>query len=233
MEWEIQDEFSAGVDGHFKMKLKRKSINWLFAGGILAIIAGAIIFHGLLLRKMGGYLIVEDPLKPAQAIVLLAGHFPYRAMEGAELFRSGWAPRVVLIQGRENGEQRETRKLGLSFPQTWRMNRQVLMRMGVPAGSIRILQRGASGTLHDLLAVRRHLPADGRPVIIVTSKAHTRRARLIWNSLAGDRSPGIVRAARKDAFDPRRWWRVRKFALSVVREYLGIINFWSGFLVSE
>jgi len=69
-------------------------------------------------------------------------------------------------------------------------------------------------------------------VILVTSTFHTRRARLTWKYVTAGRSQAIVRAASGDPFDPDRWWQQRRFALSVVREYLGLINYYAGFPVT-
>jgi uncharacterized SAM-binding protein YcdF (DUF218 family) len=68
-------------------------------------------------------------------------------------------------------------------------------------------------------------------VILVTSKYHTRRTRLTWNYVTGGRSQPIVWAASGDPFDPDRWWHTRSYALSVVREYLGLANYYAGFPV--
>jgi uncharacterized SAM-binding protein YcdF (DUF218 family) len=67
-----------------------------------------------------------------------------------------------------------------------------------------------------------------RTVIVVTTKAHTRRVRLLWRRLAPGRGHAIVRAASDDPFDPRRWWRNTTDALDVVREALGLLNAWAG-----
>jgi hypothetical protein len=35
--------------------------------------------------------------------------------------------------------------------------------------------------------------------------------------------------ATGDPFDSERWWHERSFVLAVVREYLGLINYYAGF----
>jgi len=67
-----------------------------------------------------------------------------------------------------------------------------------------------------------------RSVILVTSKTHTRRVRLLWRKLAPPDCRGMVRAAGEDRFDPRHWWRSSGDALEVVREILGLLNAWAG-----
>ena len=88
------------------------------------------------------------------------------------------------------------------------------------------------GTLEELQAVYGALGAKDAPVILVTSKYHTRRTGLTWNYITAGRSQAIVRAASRDPFDPKRWWHTRRYALSVVREYLGLANYYAGFPVT-
>jgi hypothetical protein len=66
-------------------------------------------------------------------------------------------------------------------------------------------------------------------VILVTSKAHSRRLKATWRALVGDSPLAIVRYAREDPFDPGSWWRYTDDALSVIREVFGILNVWAGF----
>ena len=66
-------------------------------------------------------------------------------------------------------------------------------------------------------------------VIIVTSKAHTRRVHAVWKKLVGSDPALIVRYAREDPFDPQHWWRQTSDSLQVVREILGLANVWTGF----
>ena len=70
-------------------------------------------------------------------------------------------------------------------------------------------------------------PGD-KPVILVTSKYHARRTRLTWRHVGGQSEP-IVRVAQLDSSDPHAWWKDRQSALSVSREYLGLLNYWAGF----
>src|SRR5258708_32332434 len=65
-------------------------------------------------------------------------------------------------------------------------------------------------------------------VILVTTKAHTRRVRLFWRRLAPGQGRAIVHAASGDPFDPRHWWRTTSDALDVAREVLGLLNAWAG-----
>ena len=64
----------------------------LVAGFLLAGFAS-----GPILRGFAAFLIVEDPLEHAAAIVPLGGQTPFREMEAAKLYGAGLAPQVVAL----------------------------------------------------------------------------------------------------------------------------------------
>lgn len=192
--------------------------------GLLGIVLfSAVIF----LLGIGRWLVTEDPLQKAQAIVVLSGRMPMRAMEAAKLYREGFAPKVWLTHSTEPGAMLKT--MGVSYVGEDVYNVQVLMHEGVPTEAIRLLEPPILNTADELSAVSGALEAGkGTTVILVTTKVHTRRVRILWNRLAAGRGQAVIRAVSDDPFDPRRWWRTTSDALDVVREFLGILNAWAG-----
>ena len=71
----------------------------------------------------------------------------------------------------------------------------------------------------------------GDRVILVTSKAHSRRVKAIWRAVAGTEERAIVRYARSDPFDGRRWWERSEQRGVAWHELLGLVNVWAGFPV--
>jgi len=195
----------------------------------LMILAGAA--HAPILRGMASFLMVEDALQPAAAIVALGGQTPFRELEAAKLYHSGWAPVVIVVREAPNSEARALDDLKIPIAGAWELSRAVLLQQGVPANSIIVPQDEGIGTLEELQAAYNALDSKDAPVILVTSKFHTRRTRLTWRHVTDDRSEPIARAASGDPFDPSRWWQQRRFALWVVREYLGLMNYYAGFPV--
>src|SRR2546428_523194 len=103
----------------------RGRIYW--GGGLVCVLVLAASTYAPLLRSIAGVLIVEDPLKPAAAIVVLGGHLPFRAIEAANLYRAGWARRVVLVRGAQREEGQAIRALGVTAPEEWELSREVLI----------------------------------------------------------------------------------------------------------
>jgi uncharacterized SAM-binding protein YcdF (DUF218 family) len=191
-------------------------------------LAGILLLGGVaLLLGVGRWLVVEDPLEKAQAIVVLSGRMPLRALEAAKLYRQGYAPKVWVTHSSEPGATLEAMQIAYVGEDFY--NLRVLMHEGVPADAIRVLQPPVINTADEIAAVSAALEEEkGRTAIIVTSKVHTRRVRILWHRLVAGRGQAIVRAASGDPFEPRRWWRTTSDALDVVRELLGILNAWAG-----
>ena len=66
---------------------------------VVAVAAAAVALAAFALMEAGAWLVLEDPLQPADAIVVLGGGAPFRAMEAAKLYNQGWAHQVWLTQG--------------------------------------------------------------------------------------------------------------------------------------
>jgi uncharacterized SAM-binding protein YcdF (DUF218 family) len=202
---------------------KPRRIRWRLAWSILAAMLGigVIMFFGV-----GRWLVVEDNLEKTQAILVLSGRMPLRAIEAARLYNGGYAAEVWLTRPSEPAASLQTMHiayLGEDF-----FNSRILMHEGVPSAAIRVLEPPIANTVDELRVAAAELDrTKGSTVIIVTTKAHTRRVRTLWQEVSGGRR-AIVRAAADDPFEPGRWWRTTGDALDVVREVLGLLNACAG-----
>jgi len=195
---------------------------------VLLGLAGILLLGGMVvLLGAGRWLVVEDPLGKAQAIVVLSGRMPLRALEAAKLYREGYAAKVWVTHSSEPGATLEAMQIAYVGEDFY--NLRVLVHEGVPADAIRVLEPPILNTADEIRAVSAALREEkGGTVIIVTSKVHTRRVRILWHRLVAGHGQAIVRAASDDPFEPGRWWRTTGDALDVVRELLGVLNAWAG-----
>ena len=205
-------------------RLRRRSVFAIGFAVVLFVLAGIYAFY-----HAGSWLVREDSLEKSQAILVLSGGLPDRALAAAEIYRDGYAKEVWLTQPLEPGAAMEGLHLPYAGEQEY--SRMVLIEKGVRPGDIRILKPRILNTADELHIVAEALDQQrGARVIVVTSKAHTRRVRALWEKVSrGHGSGGIlVRAAPQDYFDASHWWRSTPDVLSVVREYLGLLNAWAG-----
>jgi uncharacterized SAM-binding protein YcdF (DUF218 family) len=194
----------------------------LLAAGLTGVLLAIVCFFAV-----GRWLVVEDPLANSRAIAVLSGGMPLRAKEAAKLYREGYAPEIWLTHSAEPGETLAA--MGVPFAGEDYYNARILIHEGVPPGAIHVLDPPIVNTADEMSVIAAALaPGKDRTVIVVTTKAHTRRVRLLWRKAASNRGRAIVRAASEDPFDPRRWWRSTGDALDVVREVLGLLNAWAG-----
>ncbi len=181
-----------------------------------------------LFRRVGLWLVVEDPLQPSQAAVVLSGGLPMRAREAAEIYHDNFTPEVWVTRPEDATE--ELHEMGIDYLGESFYNQKVLIRLGVPVESIRVLEPEIANTEDEVHVIAKTARDVGiHRIIIVTSKAHTRRVHTLWRKLVGNDPALIVRYAREDPYDGAHWWRRTSDALDVVREVLGLANAWAGF----
>lgn len=194
---------------------------------LLGIASAALLFAIIFFFGVGKWLDSEDQMERAQAIAVLSGRMPMRAMEAAKLYREGYAPRVWLTRSAEPGKTLQA--MGITFLGEDFYNVRILEHEGVPESAIRVLDPPIVNTADEIAAISDALQQEkGESVILVTNKVHTRRTRILWRKLAAGKGRAIVRGASDDPFNAGRWWKTTTDALDVVREVLGILNAWAG-----
>ena len=180
-----------------------------------------------LLFGVGHWLVKEDSLQKANAIAVLSGNFPARALEAASLYRGGYASEIWLTHP---GPQSDAlTQMGIHYPSEAEFNYQVLRRQGIPARAIHVLDAPIINTADELDVISSTLrQKSGGSVIVVTNKAHTRRVHELWDRFDSDRGKIIVHGIANDDFQPSAWWTRTTDTHQVIHEIMGMINVWAG-----
>jgi uncharacterized SAM-binding protein YcdF (DUF218 family) len=186
-------------------------------------LAGIVVFVGL-----GSFLAREDPLAKSDAIFVFAGTEMVRALEGADLYLAGYAPRVVLTYETADGGVLALRKRGIEYPARAEVERDVLVRLGVPRDAIIIPTRIHDNTAQEAQTVRElALRNHWQRVIGVTSKYHLRRAGFaLHRELRGTGVQVVMHGTRYDGAFPSRWWERRgdiRFALTEAAKLIAYV----------
>jgi uncharacterized SAM-binding protein YcdF (DUF218 family) len=192
------------------------------------LVVGAVVFAVLaLFLNLGQWLVVDDPLHKADAMAVLSGNMPSRALEAARVYKQGYADKVWLTHSTEPGAT--LAELSIPFAGEESYDKQILMHEGVPESAIQVLDPTIVNTADEMKTIGATLRARNlHSVILVTSKVHTRRVRVLWSRISAKDGTAIVHGVSDDAFDPAHWWRTTRDALDVVREILGLANAWAG-----
>jgi uncharacterized SAM-binding protein YcdF (DUF218 family) len=198
----------------------------------IAAIAAVLLFSLLLLiagPRLGVWLIREDPLAKADLIYVLGGTRMERPLEGADLYKDGWAPRILLSRQRGDGGEAALRARGIPYPTEADLQRTMLVTLGVPADAIEILDEEQNSTsaearaLIELATARRWTR-----IIMVTSRMHTRRASLaLRRRLEPAGISLITRGSRYDVMDADHWWRERDDLRFTLFEYQKLFLYWT------
>lgn len=196
------------------------------AAALVALATALYVLHVPLLCAAGRFLVEEDPLRSADAILVLAGSIPDRALEAAALYQEGYAPRILFSREPVSPLFAQTHALGVMLPRAYELNRWVAEQLGVPPAAIGEVGGTGQSTLAEAREIVRELLAEGhRDIVLVSSKLHTRRSALIWRHVAAGELRIIVRPSRYDPFDPDSWWRQRTWGRRVVFEYQKLLFF--------
>jgi uncharacterized SAM-binding protein YcdF (DUF218 family) len=188
-----------------RSRLRTRTLLAALAVVVVSFCAYAFVHVGLFMAR-------EDPVRVADAILVLAGTRVERPLEAADLYLAGYAPRVLVTRSRQERLAYDAaRARGITLPDEFDSETETLTRAGVPPAALVTLDRThdstgeESRTLRDV-ALRQHWSR----VIVVTSKYHLRRARLACRrALAGTSVEIVMRGSRYDPSEPEHWWRHR------------------------
>src|SRR5688572_14826107 len=103
------------------------------------IVGLLILLAGFAIARAGVFLAVADPLQTTDAIVVIGGRVPFRAMKGAELYKLGIAPQVWLTMGNRNAAEIEMARLGVVPTLEHVYSQAVLERLSVPREAITVI----------------------------------------------------------------------------------------------
>lgn len=199
--------------------LKKKSRKKLYLlNSLLLLIPIAYFGYPFLLGAIGNLLVVDEPPVPSDAIVVLAGGEPGRALEAANLYKAKLAPYVVVTTEYPPAMYEQSKRDGVELVLSYENYVRVLQGYGVPAVNIYRVEEYVGDTMDEIGRVRDFARRKGwKRLIIVTSNFHTRRARMVASFLMEPGIPTVLVSSHSDNFKPDAWWtsqaQVRTFAI--------------------
>ena len=204
----------------------RRVIVWVPVA-IITVVVLAYTARRPLLTAIGSFLIVHDPPRPADAIVVLSGSLPDRILEAVDLYQAHLAPRIVLTREQPLPGIEALRARGGILQEHHEQNFSVATQLGVPASAISIMPTPTSSTFVEAQKLIGYLEASRvRSILLVTSKAHARRAAMIFRHLASGTGVQIsVCPSRYDPFAADTWWQHRAFVRRVAIEYGKLLTY--------
>lgn len=193
------------------------------------VLAPILLLSLIALTRLGSFLVVADPIEKSDGIIVLGGTMYERQLEAVDLYQAGMAPRIYLFREIADYGERELIARGVPFVRTVDVQVDAMVRLGVPRDAITILDEAGS-TADEAshvysLVTGQHLSR----VIIVTSKQHTRRARLVMRRrLRPVGTTVIVTPTRYDRSEVDHWWRQRSTLRFTLFESQRLFGYWLG-----
>lgn len=193
------------------------------AGFLLALYLG----HPVLLQGLGRYLVYETPLEKADAILVLAGGVPARILEAVDLYRQGYARRIIITREVPPDGYEHLASLGVKLPSSVDINLMILRHLGIPRRDVDVIEGEADSTLGELCYVTKFMERRPfRSLILVTDKSHSKRASKILRLLTNGKVKILSRPTKYNDFQAEAWWRRRSDVKDVLFEYQKLINHW-------
>ena len=152
-----------------RAKVKGSILLFSFIG---VICATGWIFQNSLIASTAGLLIHSDPPAKSDLIVVLGGNFSVRAPAAAQLYREGWAPKILLAREPHD-------PIGHGGESFTDVTTRILESQGVPKDRIVDFApaNGVTSTADEVRAIK--LFASVYPlksILVVTSSFHSARA---------------------------------------------------------
>lgn len=169
-----------------------------------------LLFHSMILTQIANYLMAKDPIEKADIILVLSGDASGgRTAQGVELFKQGYADRVVMIGGMI----------------MWNTYEPDIMKkhavyLGVPGEKILVVNQGES-TVAQAKKMIDEMKINGfKSAIVVTSDFHTRRTRYIFRKLFSPSNLNVtVIPTTSIYYNSSDWWNNSQSAEIVFFEY--------------
>ena len=176
---------------------------------VFGVIAGVPAIRESMLRAAGRVLVVDEPVGPADVIVVPAWAGAAGAIDASDLIQRGIANRVALLPEAPEPAEQELARRGVSFGDQNAALVQLLRSLKV--ANVEVIPDPAAGTEAEgqvLLAwCEQH---QFRSILVVSSPDHSRRVgRVIRRAMRGHPTKVMIRSARYSSFDPDRWWTTR------------------------
>lgn len=194
-------------------KLKKLAVLAAVAGALAALTSIAVLNVVSWLR--GG-----DEPAPAQVIFILSGP-PSRSLYAAELYNRGYAKEVYMARPVREYWYKLIEDIGVYFPATERMQRDVLLKKGVPAGHIHLIGDSCKNTIDEAEAAQAALRGKDCSLLIVTSPYHVKRAQMIFQDRMRSCRFRVVGTPYETLHE--KWWTDQDSARNVILEVSKII----------
>jgi uncharacterized SAM-binding protein YcdF (DUF218 family) len=171
------------------------------------------------LISAGKFLVTAHYADHADAVIVLSGGDIQRLQEAAKLYKSGYAPIIVITEIENLKPEQASSSSNLKIQQ--------LGDLGVPANAVILTEKSADSTFQEAKAVRALMEKQGWSYgVVVTDPYHTRRSSIIFNDvLRGSKLLIGIRPAEESWYHATTWWLSTKGWQATTSEYIKLVSY--------
>lgn len=189
-----------------------------FTGAAFLLLALAVFLaRGPILRNLTYSWIIDEPVSPADAIVVLGGGVNTRTFAAAEYYQRKLSARILIPRVKPSPVE----ALGLIKSHT-ELCREVVVAKNVPNTAIHLIGTDVSSTWEEATALRKWaLDENASHLIIPTEFPYTRRLRWIMDqTFEGTKTKVTITAIEPLEYNRSNWWTTEEGLINVQNELL-------------
>jgi uncharacterized SAM-binding protein YcdF (DUF218 family) len=179
-----------------------------------------VIFRVFWLTAIGSFLVYQDPIAPADAILVLGGGKWERVEQGISLYRAKYAD-TIMFTGMYAGH-------GWKMPIThWALEAQKMsVENGIPKDNT-VTIFGSSSTLNDATLAKAYcLEHKYKSLIVVTEPYHTRRSHYVFDKVFKRSGVRVMIYPDEESWYAKStWWHTEEGLMETNSEYLKLLYY--------
>jgi uncharacterized SAM-binding protein YcdF (DUF218 family) len=166
--------------------------------------------------------IASGPVSGASAIVVLGGGLETRPFAAAELWRRGLADKILISQGPDE----RAASIGATSSHS-EINREILLKLGVPAGAIQTFGTASKNTRDEAVALRKWAEWNAASGFIIPTEIFpSRRVRWIFRREFSGTAVSIeILSLETPSYTRWDWWKTEQGLLAFQNEFLKYIYY--------
>ncbi len=197
------------------------------------MLGSGLLLGAATMAGAGRLLVRVDPLDasaPADVVYVLGGSLADRWLEAVDIYKAGAARRILISRGGTERAEVLLASQGIVLPTSADNARTVMVeKLGVPADAVEVLRDPVDNTAHEAAAIVARARREGwTKIVVITTRAATRRAGYAFRRDLGGDMQIVVRDTRYDTFNPTWWWRTRGDFRQTFIEFPKLIAYWLG-----
>jgi uncharacterized SAM-binding protein YcdF (DUF218 family) len=182
---------------------------------VACLCVGTWIERDPLLRGMAGLWIVSDAMIKADAAVVLGGGLDVRPFAAADLYRRGLVNKVLISQVAED----RVASIGV-VPGHTELNRQVLLKLGVPAAAIETFGTANRTTKDEALSLRIWAERNNASTFIIPTEIFAaRRVQFIFRRELAKKTIEVL-SLEPPRYTMDDWWKTDTGLIAFQNEIL-------------